>query len=88
MNYSAVNFKSTNAARMFAQCRGFFFVNGGPPIVGRVFVQADVQDRGEPGTNDRACIDWGLHRRPNPGDAGVFVVDCGQIQSGNVQVQV
>lgn len=85
-DYTAVNFVSATQARLFAACRGDFFVNGGPPIEGTVYLQAHVIDNGEPGFNDRACIAWGLNKNPGKGDAGLFVFDCGKMQTGNIQV--
>ena len=88
--YMHVNFVSPTQVRLFAQCRGFFWVNGGPPIRGIVFIQAHLTDSGEPGTNDRACIDFGLTRSPGAGDPGLFVDACSGgtlLQSGNIQVQ-
>jgi len=87
--YMHVNFVSNVQVRLFAQCRGFFFVDGGPPIRGVVFIQAHLTDNGEPGTNDRACIAFGLNPSPGAGDAGLFINDCANgavIQSGNIQV--
>jgi hypothetical protein len=86
-SYTHVNFVSTTEARLFARCRGFFFVNGGPPIRGVVYLQAHVIDNGEPGVNDRACIAWGTHSSPGRGDEGLFVRDCGRVQAGNIQVK-
>jgi hypothetical protein len=85
-SYAHVNFVSSTEARLFARCRGFFFVDGGPPIRGVVYLQAHVIDNGEPGTDDRACIAWGTHSSPGMGDAGLFVFDCGRVQTGNIQV--
>ena len=84
--YYRVHFVPPSQVRLFASCRGKFFVDGGPPIEGTVFVQAHVIDNGEPGTNDRACLDWGLNAGPGKGEPGVFVVYCGKVQSGNIQV--
>jgi len=86
-NYTRVNFISTEEARLFAGCRGFFFVDGGPPIRARVFLQAHVIDLGEPGKKDRACIAWGLNSSPGLGDPGLFVHDCGKTRKGNIQVK-
>jgi hypothetical protein len=86
-SYMHVNFISSVEARLFARCRGFFFVDGGPPIRGPVYIQAHVIDNGEPGTNDRACIAWGLSPSPGMGKPGTFVFDCGVIQNGNIQVK-
>jgi hypothetical protein len=86
-DYTRVNFISNVEARLFAGCRGFFFVNGGPPIRGKVYLQAHVIDNGEPGTKDRACIAWGLNPPPGQGKPGLFVRDCGLVQNGNIQVK-
>jgi len=85
-NYTRVNFISSVEARLFAGCRGFFFVDGGPPVRGKVFIQAHVIDNGEPGVNDRACIAWGLNRSPGMTKPGLFVFDCGRTKDGNIQV--
>lgn len=85
--YYRVHFVSAVEARLFASCRGKFFVNGGPPIVGTVFAQLHVVDNGEPPVNDRACLDWGLNKGPGKGEPGVFVVDCGKLTNGNIQVK-
>ena len=69
-------------ARLFAGCRGFFFVDGGPPVRGKVFIQAHVIDNGEPGVNDRACIAWGLNKSPGMTKPGLFVFDCGRTNVG------
>ena len=87
--YMHVNFVTSTQVRLFAQCRGFFFVGGGPPVRGIVFIQAHMTDNGEPGTNDRACIAFGLNRSPGTGDPGLFINDCIHgtlIQNGNIQV--
>lgn len=87
-DYRHVNFISPVEARMFAECRGDFKINGqGPPIRGDVFLQAHVIDNGEPPVADRACIAWGLSPSPGMGDADTFVFDCGLTQTGNIQVK-
>lgn len=86
-DYRHVNFISPVEARLFAECRGDFFVDGGPPIESPVFLQAHVIDNGEPGFMDRACIAWGLNASPGMGDPGLFVFDCGQTDNGNIQVK-
>lgn len=88
--YMHVNFVDPTQVRLFAQCRGMFWVDGGPPIRGVVYIQAHLIDNGEPGTNDRACIAFGLNPSPGTGDAGLFVNDCINstlIQNGNIQVK-
>jgi hypothetical protein len=87
--YMHVNFVTSIQVRLFGQCRGMFWVDGGPPVRGIVYIQAHMTDKGEPGVNDRACIDFGLNRSPGTGDAGLFVDDCTHgtlVQSGNIQV--
>jgi hypothetical protein len=86
-NYTRVNFISNVEARLFAGCDGAFFVDGGPPIRGKVFLQAHVIDNGEPGRNDRACIAWGLNPSPGQSKPGLFVFDCGRTEHGNIQVK-
>ena len=86
-DYSMVNFISPTQARLFGECRGMFWVDGGPPVRGDVFIQAHVIDNGEPGTDDRACIAWGLQPSPKQNAADTFVFDCGVIQNGNIQVK-
>jgi hypothetical protein len=85
--YTKVLWVSPQAVHMQAACRGFFFVNGGPPIRDTVYLQAHMIDNGEPGTNDRACIDWGTSPGPRPTRPGLFVEDCGVIHAGNIQVK-
>lgn len=88
--YMHVNFVTSVQVRLFGQCRGMFWVDGGPPVRGIVYIQAHLTDNGEPGTNDRACIDFGLNRSPGTGDPGLFVDDCSTgtlTQSGNIQVK-
>jgi hypothetical protein len=86
-NFDIVRADPGGEARLFARCRGFFFVDGGPPIRTRVFLQAHVVDFGEPGRRDRAWIAWGLHPAPGQGDAGLFIWDGGTVQRGNIQVK-
>ncbi|MDX6591069.1 MAG: hypothetical protein QOJ13_265 [Gaiellales bacterium] len=86
-NYTRVNFISNVEVRLFAGCRGMFFVDGGPPIRGKVFIQAHVIDNGEPGKKDRACIAWGLNPSPGQSKPGLFVFDCGKTDHGNIQVK-
>ena len=87
--YMHVNFVSSTEVRLFAQCRGFFLVDGGPPIRDVVYIQAHLIDNGEPGTSDRACIAFGMNKSPGTGDPGLFINDCINgtlIQNGNIQV--
>lgn len=84
-NFDIVRADGNGEGRLFGPCRGFFFVDGGPPIRTTVFLQAHVVDFGEPGMLDRAWIAWGLNPSPGRGDAGLFIWDGGRIQDGNIQ---
>ena len=89
-DYMHVNFISSTEVRLFAQCRAKYWVDGGPPIDGIAYIQAHMIDNGEPGTDDRACIFFGLNPSPGTGDPGMFLDDCTMgtvLQSGNIQVK-
>jgi|GEM_PF-4333603 hypothetical protein len=48
-----------------------------------VYLKASFVDEGEPGTNDRICVEWAYQL---PVGSNVYIHDMGTISSGNIQI--